>query len=216
MSSISHNDLQRIRERLAQARGPHYWRSLEELAESDDFEHFLNQEFPRLGAIWEAPVDRRGTLKLMAASMALAGLTACGPQPEEYLVPYVNMPEGQVPGLRRYYATSHLVSGYAQGLLAQSHQGRPVKMEGNPVHPATLGACDVFSQASVLALYDPDRGAAVMNRGEVAGYGTFLLELNEKRRFWDATQGRGLHLLTGSLTSPSQFAYLQALLERWP
>lgn len=216
MSSISHDELQHIRERLGQARGPQYWRSLEELAESETFGEFLNQEFPRLGAVWEAPMDRRGALKLMAASMALAGLTACGRQPLEFIVPYVNMPEGEVPGMPRYYATSHLIGGYAHGLLAQAHQGRPVKLEGNPDHPATLGACDVFSQASVLSLYDPDRSAAVMNRGEVAGYGTFLLELNEKRLVWDDTQGRGLHLLTGSLTSPSQFAYLQALLERWP
>ncbi|MHB0777033.1 TAT-variant-translocated molybdopterin oxidoreductase [Halomonas sp. WWR20] len=216
MSSISHNELQEIRERLTRARGPQYWRSLEELAESEAFGQFLTQEFPRLGAVWEAPLDRRSALKLMAASMALAGLTACSRQPREFIVPYVNMPEGQVPGVPRYYATSHLVGGYAHGLLAQSHQGRPVKLEGNPEHPATLGACDVFSQASVLSLYDPDRAAAVMNRGEVAGYGGFLMALQEKRRDWDATQGRGLRFLTGSLTSPSQYAYLQELLVRWP
>ncbi|WP_459869987.1 TAT-variant-translocated molybdopterin oxidoreductase [Halomonas shantousis] len=215
-SSISQDDLQNIRERLADVRGPQYWRSLEELADSDAFGQFLAQEFPRLGAVWEAPLDRRGALKLMAASMALAGLTACGRQPEEVIVPYVNMPEGEVPGQPRYYATSYLIGGYAQGLLAQSHQGRPVKMEGNPEHPATLGACDAFSQASVLSLYDPDRAGAVMHRGDVAGYGGFLMALQDKRRDWDASQGRGLHILTGSFTSPSQHAYLQTLLERWP
>ncbi|GHA89705.1 TAT-variant-translocated molybdopterin oxidoreductase [Modicisalibacter luteus] len=216
MSSISHDELQHIRVRLGQARGPQYWRSLEELAESESFGEFLNQEFPRLGAVWEAPMDRRGALKLMAASMALAGLTACGRQPREFIVPYVNMPEGEVPGMPRYYATSHLIGGYAHGLLAQAHQGRPVKLEGNPDHPATLGACDAFSQASVLSLYDPDRSASVMNRGEVAGYGSFLMTQQDKRLEWNRTQGQGLCFLTGSLTSPSQHASLQALLERWP
>ncbi|MBB3189665.1 TAT-variant-translocated molybdopterin oxidoreductase [Halomonas cerina] len=216
MSSMSHNDLQQIRQRLSHARGPQYWRSLEELAESEAFGRFLHQEFPRLGAVWEAPLDRRGALKLMAASLALAGLTACGRQPPEFIVPYVNMPEGQVPGVLRDYATSHLVGGYAHGVLARSHQGRPVKLEGNPQHPATLGACDIFSQASVLSLYDPDRAAAVMHRGNIAGYDDWLMALWERRRTWEAREGRGLAILTGSLTSPSQHDRLSTLLARWP
>ena len=106
--------------------------------------------------------------------MALAGVSACGAQPPETIEPYVNMPEGMIPGQPRYYATAALVGGYAHGLLVQSREGRPVKIEGNPDHPATRGACDVFSQASVLSLYDPDRSNSVRRGGETSSIGSLL------------------------------------------
>ena len=103
---------------------------------------------------------RRNFLKLMGASLALAGLTACTRQPTEHIMPYVRQPEELIPGKPLFYATAMTLGGVANGVLAESHEGRPTKIEGNPEHPATLGACDLFSQASVLGLYDPDRAQA--------------------------------------------------------
>lgn len=209
-------DLDGIRERLRSQEGPTYWRSLDELARTPAFEQFLEKEFPRWAPLWEQAVDRRSVLKLMAASMALAGLSACGAQPPETIVPYVNMPEGMVPGRPRYYATASVVGGYAHGLLVQSREGRPIKVEGNPDHPATRGACDVFSQASVLSVYDPDRSDSVRRAGETSSIGTLLAALEAKRAQWDADGGAGLCVLTDTVTSPSRAARLRSMRERWP
>ncbi|GAB3681556.1 TAT-variant-translocated molybdopterin oxidoreductase [Salinisphaera aquimarina] len=209
-------DLEALRERLRGQDGPTYWRSLDELANTPAFENFLEKEFPRWAPIWQEAVDRRSVLKLMAASMALAGLTACGAQPPETIEPYVNMPEGMVPGQPRYYATASLVGGYAHGLLVQSREGRPVKIEGNPDHPATRGACDVFSQASVLSVYDPDRSDSVLRGGQISSVGGWLDALAEARAGWDDGGGAGLCLLTETVTSPSRAAQIRAMQQRWP
>lgn len=216
MSSLNREHWQRLRTQLAGQRGTAYWRSLEELADDEAFTRMLADEFPGHDSVWAAPIDRRRVLKLMAASLALGGLTACDSQPRELLVPYVDMPEELVPGQPRYYATTHPIDGYAHGVLAQSREGRPIKLEGNPAHPATRGACDVFSQASVLSLYDPDRASSVMQRGHIRGYSQFLAALQERQDRWDAARGAGLAFLTGTITSPSEAARLRELLERWP
>src|SRR6266852_4844868 len=151
-------DLAAIRAKLAGANGPRYWQSLEELAETEGFQEFLFREFPRQASEWEDDEPgRRKFLKLMGASLALAGLSACTRQPTETIMPYVRAPEEIVPGKPLFFATAMPVSGIATGLLVESHEGRPTKIEGNPEHPASLGATDIFSQASVLSLYDPDR-----------------------------------------------------------
>ncbi|MCW8127709.1 4Fe-4S dicluster domain-containing protein [Microbulbifer halophilus] len=193
---------------LAGKRGAGYWRRLVELAE-------------RAGAPIESDgaahsPERRRLLKLLGASMALAGLPACTREPQETLVPYVQRPEMLVPGRPRYYASAAIVAGYAQGVLAESCEGRPIKLEGNPDHPASLGACDAVAQASVLSLYDPDRSAAVRHRGAIASSGELLRELDDRRRQWNATRGRGLAFVTGTITSPSQRAHIDALRQRWP
>lgn len=209
-------DLEAMRERLRDQDGPTYWRSLDELAGTPAFESFLAQEFPRWAPVWQEAVDRRSVLKLMAASMALAGLSACGAQPPETIEPYVNMPEGMVPGRPRYYATASVIGGYAHGLLVQSREGRPVKVEGNPDHPATRGACDIFSQASVLSVYDPDRSDSVRRAGETSSFGAMLGALETARSGWDERGGAGLCLLTDSVTSPSRAARIAAMQRRWP
>ncbi len=201
---------------LARERGPRFWRSLDELSRSPEFETFLTEEFPRLEPAWRSAVSRRDTLKLMAASMALGGLAACQRQPEEDLVPYVTPPEGVIPGNPTYYATASVIAGYAHGLMAESHEGRPTKVEGLPAHPASLGASDSASQASVLSLYDPDRSQAIRYRARVAGIEHLRRDLEQRRQRWDDNGGEGLRLLTGTLTSPSQAERMANLLQRWP
>ena len=116
-------------------------------------------------------MSRRSALKLMAASAALAGLTACTKLPTEKIVPYAQQqPEDFVPGKPLFYATAMPLAGYATGLLVESHMGRPTKVEGNPSHPASLGAANVFAQASVLGLYDPDRAQVVIYRGRIGDW----------------------------------------------
>ena len=151
-----------IRTRLQNAQGKMYWRSLEELAETDEFEEFLHREFPQEASVMKG-MDRRHFLKLMSASLALAGLgvAGCTNQPREKIYPHVRAPEEIVPGKPLFYATAMPLGGFAQGVLVESHQGRPTKIEGNPDHPASLGSTDVFAQASILTLYDPDRSQVV-------------------------------------------------------
>src|SRR5262252_1990157 len=150
-------DLSAIRSRLASSEGRLYWRSLGELADTPQFREYLHREFPEQASQWNDPQGRRQFLKLMSASLALAGVGACTKQPIEKIVPYVRQPEEVVPGRPLFFATAVTFAGVAQPVLVESHEGRPTKIEGNPEHPASLGASDVFTQASILGLYDPDR-----------------------------------------------------------
>ena len=159
-----------VRARLEQKRGREFWQSLEELAGTKEFEELLHREFPQHASEWDEGTDRRTFLKLMGASLALAGLSGCSYQPPESIVPYVRQPEEMVPGKALFFATAMPFAGGATGLLVRSNMGRPTKIEGNPDHPASLGATDVWAQAAVLDLYDPDRSQTVVNRGEVRSY----------------------------------------------
>src|SRR5580704_1596287 len=173
MKKPEHFDLAAIRAKLAGAHGPKYWQSLEELAETEGFQDFLFREFPRQASEWEDDEPgRRKFLKLMGASLALAGMTACTRQPTEIIMPYVRAPEEIIPGKPLFFATAMPLSGVATGLLVESHMGRPTKIEGNPSHPASLGATDVFCQASVLTLYDPDRSQTITHFGEIDSWNT--------------------------------------------
>ncbi|MGH9389094.1 MAG: TAT-variant-translocated molybdopterin oxidoreductase, partial [Vicinamibacteria bacterium] len=190
-----------------------YWRSLEELAETDDFREHLHREF-RVPI--DSGVDRRELLALMGASIALAGLTSCTRQPTERIYPYVKPPEEVVPGEPLFYATAHLHGGYARGVLAESHQGRPTKIEGNPLHPASLGATDVFAQAFVLGLYDPDRSQTITERGEIRPWSAFLAAAKlalEKER---PRRGAGLRWITPATTSPTFAAQMESILAVFP
>src|SRR6185312_8386290 len=149
---------------------PLYWRSLDELASSDEFRAFVEGEFPNRTPDWNDPGSRRKFLRLMGASIALAGAAACTKQPKEVIVPYVRQPEDVIPGKPMYYATTMSVAGIGTGVLAESHLGRPTKIEGNPDHPASLGASDAAMQASVLTLYDPDRSQNVTRDGNINGW----------------------------------------------
>jgi MoCo/4Fe-4S cofactor protein with predicted Tat translocation signal len=197
-------DLAAARARLETAKGRNYWRSLEELAGSEGFEEMLHREFPRQASEWDGGDEgRRNFLKLMGASLALGGLAACTRQPTERIYPYVNAPETQIPGKPLFYATAFTQSGISSGLLMESHAGRPTKVEGNPQHPASLGATSVPAQASVLGLYDPDRAQSVSFLGEVRPYASFATAILQVLDEQKAKQGAGIRLLTETNGSPS-------------
>ncbi|TMA51303.1 MAG: molybdopterin oxidoreductase, partial [Deltaproteobacteria bacterium] len=195
-------DLATIRARLSAVQGRQYWRSLEELAETEGFEEFLHREFPRQAAEWQDGVSRRQFLQLMGASLALAGLSACTSRPTGTIVPYVRAPEEIVPGKPLFFATAMSLGGFATGLLVESHLGRPTKVEGNPDHPASLGATDAFAQASVLTLYDPDRSQTLMYLGDIRPWSAFLAVLRDALATQRAVEGAGLRILTETVTSP--------------
>ncbi|KQV43244.1 4Fe-4S dicluster domain-containing protein [Massilia sp. Root335] len=159
--------------------------------------------------------SRRRFLKLMAASAALAGAGCSGP-PAEPIVPYVTMPEQGVPGLPMFYATAFVRHGLAHGVLVESNMGRPTKVEGNPDHPVSAGTTDVFAQASILQLWDPDRSQAVFRGDELATWGAFEAALQARRPRFERDGGAGLRILTGTVTSPTLANQLAALQKRLP
>ncbi|MEX2118978.1 MAG: TAT-variant-translocated molybdopterin oxidoreductase [Pirellulales bacterium] len=193
-----------------------YWRSLEQLAATPEFRSFVEREFPRHASEWHDVSGRRNFLKLMAASLALAGATGCVREPAETIVPYVRSPEQAVPGKPLFFATATTLGGYARGVLVESHMGRPTKIEGNGEHPASRGATDAFAQASILSLYDPDRSQTVMFRGRIDTWDRFLTTLAAELPGLVNRQGKGLHLLTGTVTSPTLADQIQRLLGRFP
>ena len=196
-------DLAAVRARLAGTRGPQYWRGLEEVAETPEFEALLDREFPRFAAEWPRGVSRRSFLELAAASLGLAGLTACTRQPIERIVPYVRQPEQILPGRPLFFATAAKLGGYATGVLVESHEGRPTKIEGNELHPATLGRSSVRMQASILDLYDPDRSQQVLRGGAAAGWSELVAAWGEIERALLANGGAGLAVLVDSFASPT-------------
>ncbi|HWP24120.1 MAG TPA: TAT-variant-translocated molybdopterin oxidoreductase, partial [Candidatus Binatia bacterium] len=211
-------DLAAVRARLAQRRGKEYWRSLEELARSEVFRDLLRDQFPRQAA-WLDGLDRREFLKLMGASLALAGLSACSPAPapsNEKIVPYVRQPEEIVPGKPLFFATAFTLGGIASGLLVESHEGRPTKIEGNPSHPASLGSTDALAQASILTLYDPDRSQVVNNAGRISTWNAFLTAFNTELEGERLSGGAGLRLLTETVTSPTLANQLGQWLRKFP
>ncbi|MDB6040334.1 MAG: molybdopterin oxidoreductase, iron-sulfur binding subunit [Verrucomicrobiales bacterium] len=192
------------------------WRSLDELEDSKEFREWLHREFPPLASEMLGDVDRRRFLKLMGASFALAGLTACTGQPIEKIIPYVKQPEELVPGRPLYFATALTLEGYARGVLVESHEGRPTKIEGNPEHPVSKGASDLFMQAEILSLYDPDRSKRVTNDGRIATWDDFLTVATTERKKWRENSGAGLRLLTGNITSPTLLSQIETLLREFP
>ena len=208
-------DLPGVRALLEKSHGREYWRSLEDLAQTDAFQDLMHREFPRYASEWEDGDSRRNFIKLMGASLALAGLTACTRQPAEQIAPYVRQPEELVPGRPLFFATAMPLGSSATGLLVESHEGRPTKVEGNPDH-ATRGACDVYSQASVLGLYDPDRSQALALEGEIRSWGAFLGVVQQVIAQQKAKGGAGLRILTETVTSPTLAHQLNDLLKAFP
>ncbi|HET6841712.1 MAG TPA: TAT-variant-translocated molybdopterin oxidoreductase [Candidatus Angelobacter sp.] len=215
-------ELDAVRQKLSEASGPKFWRTLDELSDRREFGELLEREFPRQASEWVDPVSRRGFLKLAGASMALAGLAGCTKQPLEQILPYVRQPEELIPGKPVFYATAMPFAGHAVPLLVETHEYRPTKIEGNPQHPASLGSTDIFAQASILNLYDPDRSTSVTFMGEPSTWANFVGELRREvgapgvvsRQ--KALRGAGLRFLCGSTSSPTFAAQMKALQQQFP
>jgi molybdopterin-containing oxidoreductase family iron-sulfur binding subunit len=193
---------------------PARWRSVEEKERSRPT--CFEPEFRPGAAEMRDGASRREFLELAAATLALGGVAACTRQPPERIVPYVTPPEHIVPGKPLYYATALSERGYGTGVLVESHMGRPTKIEGNPIHPASLGAIDVWSQASILDLYDPGRSRVVRSRGGIGTPERFFEELAEALARERSRSGKGFRLLTGRIGSPTVFQRIRTLLHAFP
>jgi len=216
--------LESVKGRLAGQSGKNYWRSLDELADTPQFQAWMEDEFPNRSTLLQ--INRRDLLKFMGASMALAGLAGCRGVflPQDKVVPYVKAPEELVTGKPLFYATAVTLGGYATGVLVEQIEGRPIFIEGNPDHPASLGALDVMSQAEVLNFYDPDRGSNVLEQinpgtfdtGNISTWELFLEAFTKNVKPAALKNGSGLRVLTGSTTSPTFVATLQRFLSAFP
>src|ERR1039457_1136498 len=209
-------DLTKIKALMDSGGGPRFWRSLDELAETDEFRRYLEDEFPDRTPDWKEPAQRRTFLKVMGASIGLAGLTACTKAVPEHIVPYVREPEEFVPGKPLFYATAMEMGGYATGLLVESHLGRPTKIEGNPDHPGSLGAADFFNQASVLTLYDPDRSQTTTFNKAIASWVNFQAGVTSIRAAQSINGGSGLRILSETILSPTMASQMDALKKTMP
>lgn len=195
------------------------WRCLEEWMDSPEFRERLLQEFGSIVPTGEAAgVSRRDFLRLVGSTLALAGLSGlsgCVRQPQQKIVPYIDQPERLIPGKAVRYATTLEFAGFGRGVVVETHEGRPTKVEGNPLHPASLGATSVFEQAAILDLYNPTRSSSVIKQGEANTWTAFIGELQAALMRLPA-DGKGLHLLTGTVTSPTFGQQWQDLLKRYP
>lgn len=202
----------------AESTGPRYWRSLSELADDGSFGEMASRAAARAQAAIHGldEPSRRKFMTLMGASFALAGVAGCGVQPVEKIVPYVEQPELIVPGKPLFFATASSRGGDGVGLLVESHMGRPIKIEGNPSHPTGKGATDVFSQAEILSLYDPDRSQVAVHDGGVDTWERFLRFAVDLRARKLAEKGRGLRILTRSVCSPTVLDQIRRLREQMP
>lgn len=212
-SKDSKTNFAMLREKILGQNGKEYWRSIEEFADTPEFEEYLRYEHPEQADQWADGLSRRNFVKIMGASLALAGLSGCVIQPTEKIVPYVSQPENIVPGKPLFFATAMSLGGIATGLLARSNEGRPTKLEGNPEHPGSLGATDVLTQAALLNMYDPDRSKEIMKRGDPKTWQNFMKEFRAKVDENRGDGGAGIRFLTETVTSPTlidQFTRVKA------
>jgi Fe-S-cluster-containing dehydrogenase component len=163
-------------------------------------------------------VNRQDFLRLMSASLALAGLTACAGEPKgpTHIAPYVRRPEGTTEEQSFFYASALTHQGYAEGTLVRQVSGRPIKVEGNPKHPASLGATRIFNQAQTLTFYDPDRSQTLLNKGQKATWDDLVAVLTNVANSHRAKQGDGIRVLSETVTSPSLAGLIQTLLKQFP
>ncbi|HEV8203310.1 MAG TPA: TAT-variant-translocated molybdopterin oxidoreductase, partial [Pyrinomonadaceae bacterium] len=200
-------------------------RSLEELADTPVFREFVEREFPQQAEGWLDPIERRTFIKLMGASLALAGLSGCVFQPPEKIVPNVKQPEEYVPGKALFFATAAPLFGAATPVIVRSNDGRPTKIEGNPDHPNNRptdfppedpvrdprgsSATDIFTQASILSLYDPDRSPTLTFREDIRTWTAFVADMRSRLDEQRPKQGAGIRFLTESIISPTFAALMK-------
>jgi molybdopterin-containing oxidoreductase family iron-sulfur binding subunit len=196
--------------------GPKYWRSLDELAQTPGFQAQLEREFPE-GASELGGVDRRQFMKLMAASFALGGIGLAGcRRPERNILPFGKSVEGVIPGLPQYYATAMPLRNSAVPLLAETHQGRPTKLEGNPTYKPHGGGASLQAQASLLDLYDPDRAKAHLKGGDVLDAAAVNDLLTKIAGNYASSSGQGLAFLADQSSSPTRARMVAALRRKFP
>lgn len=201
---------------LSASTGKEYWRSVEEYADTPEFAEFVKGEFPLHAEDWNDGLSRRNFVKVMGASLALAGLSGCVIQPPEKIVPYVRPNDDMLPGKPLFYATAMTMGGIATGLLARSYEGRPVKLEGNPEHPGSLGATDIYAQAALLDMYDPDRSQEIMYRGSPSSWQNFVNAIRAAIEENRKDGGAGVRFLTPTVTSPTLQAQFKQLTAELP
>jgi molybdopterin-containing oxidoreductase family iron-sulfur binding subunit len=209
----SNQSFARLRDKILSQNGKEYWRSIEEFVDAPEFEDYVKHEHPEHADTWDDSLSRRKFIKVMGASLALAGLSGCVIQPPEKIVPYVSQPEGLLPGKPLFFATAYSLGAQTMGLLAKSYDGRPIKVEGNPDHPNSRGATDVRAQASLLDMYDPDRSKQVLYRGEPRTWQNFQTQIRSALDQNRVDGGAGVRFLTQTITSPTlidQFRRLAA------
>jgi MoCo/4Fe-4S cofactor protein with predicted Tat translocation signal len=197
--------------------GPRYWRSLDDLADAPEFQEWVQREFPAGASEFTDPVSRRYFVKIMSASFLFGGLglTGCR-RPVEQILPFGKQPMGYVHGVPQFYCTARPERDSAVPLLVRSHDGRPIKVEGNALHPDSNGGTDVFSQASILDLYDPDRAMRFARNGAQVDRETafeFLASLSQNLQ---GAQGQGLAIVAQQSSSPSRARLQQMIQERFP
>ncbi|MCS7182949.1 MAG: TAT-variant-translocated molybdopterin oxidoreductase [Thermoanaerobaculum sp.] len=196
-----------------------YWRSLEELAQSAEFQQQMAAEFPSLVEALQDPRTRRDFLKLMAASLGMVGLTACR-WPKEHILPFAGQPEQHIPGVPRYFATAMSLFGGVLGLVVTSYDGRPIKIEGNALHPESRGATHLWAQAALLELYDPDRSQQVVQRAAgqrvLAGWEGFRQALASLVAMLKRRQGAGVWIIADGTPSLTRRRLRDALRRRFP
>jgi MoCo/4Fe-4S cofactor protein with predicted Tat translocation signal len=205
--------LAEVRAKLQGQTGKRFWKNLDELADTPAFQELMREEFPRQasGGEWVNSVSRRGFMKVMGASFALAGLAGCTKQPDEPIYPYIKQPEDLVLGTPMFFATAHPFPTGAIPVLVKSDAFHPIKIEGNPEHPASRGKADAYTQGSLLDLYDPDRSQHVRFRGQNAEWPYFQQEFAAGVN--QLQGGQGLYFLSEATTSPTfaaQWKQLQA------
>ena len=206
--------LAEVRAKLEGKRGKRFWKNLDELAEAPGFHEMLEREFPRQASEWVDAVSRRGFLKVMGASLALAGLAGCTKQPDEPIFPYVKAPEDLILGKPMYFASAFPFPTGAIPVLVKSDAFRPIKVDGNPDHPMSKGKSDVFTQASLLDLYDPDRSKEVLFRGQPSEYADFQQAFtNAVKKTGDGT---GIYFLSETVTSPTLAAQWKQVQAKYP
>ena len=193
--------------------GKKYWRSLNHLAETPEFHDWVKRIFPANANEMMDGNSRRTVLKLMAASFGLAGLTACR-RPVEHIMPNSKgtVADEYAPGESHHYATVMSIGGHVTGLLVETHDGRPTKIEGNPDHVHSLGAATALQQATILGMYDPDRSSKVLAGGKESGWSAFDAALKSI----SLGDGSGLRFLSGMVTSPSLTALRNEALKKFP
>jgi len=193
-----------------------YWRSFSDLQKTESYKQFLHREFPE-GASELTDESKRSFIKLLGATTAFAGLTGCSiRRPKQFIKPYAKMPEYVVPGKSMFYATALAIDEDVVGLLGETYEGRPTKLEGNPDHPQSLGAAKSFHQASILNLYDPDRVLSISKDGEHKSIEEFESWVQSYQAELKKTKGKGLGILTETSVSPTFHRVVDAFQKRYP